>query len=146
MCTVSNNAANCEKNFKENLAYLWQTAYNVLLKRPNQHTYHLGAPRPFPQVMLVTLAFGRLLGDVFNPSVLFYSIIPCRLKALPTNQKDGAVSTFFFFCPLSPCEHGSCVLFGEPAELCHSGREGAACQRRDQAGAFLACEQSLSQM
>jgi len=40
----------------------------------------------------------------------------------------------------------SCILSGEPAELCHSGREGAACQRWDQAGAFLACDQSLSQM
>lgn len=66
-------------------------------KCPNQQSYHLGAPQPFSQVMLITLAFGRLLGDVFHPSVLFYSIIPCRLKALPTNQKDGAVSTFLFF-------------------------------------------------
>lgn len=104
----------------------------------------LSVPGSLSQVMLTTLAFGRLLEDIFHPSVLFYSIIPCRFKALSTNQKGGTVS--IFLCPLSPCEHGSCLLFGEPAELCHSGREGAACQRRDQAGAFLACDQSLSQM
>lgn len=106
----------------------------------------LSAPRPLSQVMLITLAFGRLSEDICHPSVLFYSIIPCRLKALSTSQKNGTVSIFIFFGPLSPCERGSCFLFGEPAELCHSGREGAACQRRDQAGAFLACDQSLSQM
>lgn len=90
--------------------------------------------------------FWKLLEDIFDPSALFYSVILCRLKARSTNQKDRTVSVFFSFGPVSPCEQGSCFLFGEPAELYHSGREGAACQRWDQAGAFLAWEQSLSQM
>lgn len=47
----------------------------------------LSAPWPLSQVMLRTLAFGRLLEDIFHRSVLFDSIISCRFKALCTNQK-----------------------------------------------------------
>lgn len=119
----------------------------------------LSAPWPLSQVMLRTLAFGSLSEDIFQCSVLFDSIIPCRFKALCTNQKMdlhlwcrfgvgffvGVGLVCFFWSPFS-CECGSCFLFGEAAEVCHSGREGASCQRQDQAGVFLACDLSLSQM
>lgn len=40
--------------------------------------------------------FGRILKDIFHFSVLYYSIIAFRLKALSTNQKDWTVFNFFW--------------------------------------------------
>lgn len=52
----------------------------------------LRAPQPLSQVRLITLTFGKLWEDISQPSVLFHTLISCRLKALSTNQKDETVS------------------------------------------------------
>lgn len=65
------------------------------------HLPQLSAPQLLSQVTLTTLPFGRLLEDIFPPPVSFYSIMPCRLKALSTNQKDGTAASAFFWSPFS---------------------------------------------
>lgn len=69
--------------------------------------------------------FGRILKDIFHFSVLYYSIIAFRLKALSTNQKDWTVFNIFlvpfFLMDLVPAFYLENLL-----ELCHLGHEGGS--------------------
>lgn len=70
------------------------------------------------------------------------------LQAQGTFYKSKGWDCFYSPPPQSPspCKCSSCSLLGEPAKLCPWGREGAGCQRQNQADTFLACDQSLTPM
>lgn len=92
---MSDNTANCGQNLKENLAYLWRTAYNVLLKCPNQQSYHLGAPQPFSQVMLITLAFGRRFPPLCL--ILQYNTLQAQSSSYKSKGWGCIYFSFLFF-------------------------------------------------